>query len=128
VPPDVRKEGPKQDPWILRRPPGKTEHRAYRDDTLDPPALICLVGRATLSYHLRRLVQHLRPGLFRLRTGPFSCRATILFMRPPDTNPNGRCLGDSSILGAGGDSVSGHRRPSWGERSAASMNAERARL
>ncbi len=55
VSPDVRGQGTEQDPWILRDPPGKSEYTAYRDERADPPALVCQVGRRTISYHLRCL-------------------------------------------------------------------------
>ena len=45
--------GTKADPWILTTPPGNSEFDAWRDDTLDPPALVVQVGTTKLSYHLR---------------------------------------------------------------------------
>lgn len=54
-PAGVRGQGTKQDPWILRDPPGKSEYKAYRDEAADPPALVCQVGRRTLSFRLRCL-------------------------------------------------------------------------
>ena len=45
--------GTEQDPWILRTPPGTSEFRMYRDETSNPPALICQVGTTRLSYQLR---------------------------------------------------------------------------
>src|SRR3954447_274421 len=45
--------GTKQDPWVLKTPPGTSEYRMYRDDQGDPPALVCVVGSTTLKYHLR---------------------------------------------------------------------------
>ena len=44
--------GSKDDPWRLRTPPGTSEYTMYRDETLDPPALVCQVGKTTLSYRL----------------------------------------------------------------------------
>ena len=40
-------------PWVLKTPPGTSEYKIYRDETSDPPALVCLVGTTKLSYHLR---------------------------------------------------------------------------
>ena len=51
----VTGEGTKQDPWILRTPPGKAEYQMYRDDEADPPALVCVVGTTKLSYQARCL-------------------------------------------------------------------------
>lgn len=45
--------GTKDDPWILKTPPGSSEYTMYRDETADPPALICEVGSTRLSYQLR---------------------------------------------------------------------------
>ena len=45
--------GTREDPWILRTPPGTSEYQMYRDDSADPPALVCVVGKTTLSYRLR---------------------------------------------------------------------------
>jgi len=44
--------GEKHDPWRLKTPPGSSEYTIYRDDSLDPPALVCQVGKTTLRYHL----------------------------------------------------------------------------
>ena len=51
----VKGEGTKQDPWILKTPPGKSEYQMYRDDEADPPALVCVVGKTKLSYQARCL-------------------------------------------------------------------------
>lgn len=48
-------KGTKEEPWILKTPPGKSEYQVYRDDTADPPALVCLVGKTKLSYQWRCL-------------------------------------------------------------------------
>jgi hypothetical protein len=45
--------GTKDDPWVLKTPPGTSEYTMYRDDSRDPPALVCQVGKTQLSYHLR---------------------------------------------------------------------------
>jgi hypothetical protein len=50
---DVQGAGTKDDPWILRTPPGKSEFEAYRDPSADPPALVVQVGSTQLRYHLR---------------------------------------------------------------------------
>jgi len=47
--------GAKDDPWRLRTPPGTSEYTIHRDESLDPPALVCRVGTTTLSYRLRCL-------------------------------------------------------------------------
>jgi hypothetical protein len=45
--------GTKDDPWVLRTAPGTSEYAMYRDESADPPALVCQVGSTTLRYHLR---------------------------------------------------------------------------
>lgn len=47
--------GTREDPWILKTPPGKSEYQMYRDEAADPPALVCVVGSTKLSYQLRCL-------------------------------------------------------------------------
>jgi hypothetical protein len=45
--------GTKEDPWVLRTPPGTSEYTIHRDEQADPPALVCQVGSTTLRYRLR---------------------------------------------------------------------------
>jgi hypothetical protein len=45
--------GSREKPWALKTPPGTSEFEAFRDDTLDPPALVVRVGKTELRYHLR---------------------------------------------------------------------------
>jgi hypothetical protein len=47
--------GTRADPWVLRTPPGQSEYIAFRDDSLDPPALMVQVGKTEVRYHLRCL-------------------------------------------------------------------------
>ena len=44
-------EGTKADPWKLKTPSGSSEYVMYRDETLEPPAIVCLVGKTELRYH-----------------------------------------------------------------------------
>jgi hypothetical protein len=53
--PDVKGSGTKEDPWVLNTPPGSSEFQMYRDETGDPPALVCQVGSTKLSYDLRAI-------------------------------------------------------------------------
>ncbi len=34
--------GTKEDPWVLKTPPGKSEYMMYKDEEADPPALVVL--------------------------------------------------------------------------------------
>jgi len=45
--------GTKDDPWLLMTPPGTSEYRMYRDEMVNPPALVCVVGKTELRYDLR---------------------------------------------------------------------------
>ena len=44
--------GTKDDPWVLKTPPGTSEYQMWRDESADPPALVCQVGSTQLKYHL----------------------------------------------------------------------------
>lgn len=45
--------GTKADPWYLKTPPGTSGYQMYRDESADPPTLVCVVGTTTLGYQLR---------------------------------------------------------------------------
>ncbi len=45
--------GTAADPWNLATPPGTAAYTAWRDESLDPPALVVQVGKTQLRYHLR---------------------------------------------------------------------------
>jgi hypothetical protein len=47
--------GTKDDPWVLKTPPGNSEYTMYKDDGADPPVLVCQVGSTTLRYLLRAI-------------------------------------------------------------------------
>src|SRR4029078_3097538 len=49
----VTGKGTREAPWVLRTPPGSSEFEAFRDETLDPPALVVRVGKTELRYQLR---------------------------------------------------------------------------
>ena len=51
----MRASGTRDQPWRLKTPSGSSEYSMYRDETLDPPALVCVVGTTELRYHLRCL-------------------------------------------------------------------------
>ena len=47
--------GTKDDPWVLKTPPGTSDYTMYKDETADPPRLVCQVGTTTLYYDLRAI-------------------------------------------------------------------------
>lgn len=47
--------GTKEDPWQLTTPSGTSNYTMYKDETRDPPAIVCVVGTTTLLYDLRAI-------------------------------------------------------------------------
>lgn len=47
--------GTRDDPWQLLTPPGTSSYQMFRDESLDPPALVCRVGKTELRYRLQAL-------------------------------------------------------------------------
>ena len=45
--------GTREDPWVLKTPPGTSEYRMWRDEEADLPTLVCEVGSTKLGYQLR---------------------------------------------------------------------------
>jgi len=48
-------DGTRERPWQLKTPSGQSEYQMYRDETANPPALVCTVGKTELRYQLRCL-------------------------------------------------------------------------
>ncbi len=51
----VNGSGTKEDPWVLSTPSGTSEYQMYRDESAEPPALVCVVGKTVLGYQLRAI-------------------------------------------------------------------------
>jgi len=51
----VKGAGTSQSPWVLKTPPGSSEFQAFRDEKLDPPALVVQVGSTEVRYQLRAI-------------------------------------------------------------------------
>ena len=49
----LKGKGTREDPWMLTTPPGQSAFSAYRDESLDPPALVAQVGKTEVRYQLR---------------------------------------------------------------------------
>ena len=45
-------KGTKDDPWVLKTPPGTSEYIMYTDKSSNPPSIVCVVGRTELRYEL----------------------------------------------------------------------------
>jgi hypothetical protein len=45
----------KDDPWVLKTPPGTSDYTMYKDEANDPPRLVCQVGTTTLYYDLKAI-------------------------------------------------------------------------
>ena len=54
--------GTKDDPWELTTAPGVSAYQMWRDDTADPPVIVCQVGSTKLLY-LARAVDDLHAWL-----------------------------------------------------------------
>ena len=47
--------GSKDDPWVLKTPPGSSEYTMYCDEEAEPPQLVCQVGSTKLTYQMRAI-------------------------------------------------------------------------
>jgi hypothetical protein len=47
--------GTKADPWKLTTPSGSSDYEMYRDESADPPAIVCQVGTTQLRYDIRAI-------------------------------------------------------------------------
>ncbi len=47
--------GTKLDPWQLKTPPGSSEYAMWKDDSADPPTIVCQVGSTQLKYQFRAI-------------------------------------------------------------------------
>jgi len=45
----VKGKGTRKEPWTLKTPPGSSEFSAFRDEALDPPALVVQVGKNNMD-------------------------------------------------------------------------------
>ena len=52
---ELQGSGTKDDPWRLTTPPGTSAYTMYRDETSDPPTLVCMVGSSKLLYDARAI-------------------------------------------------------------------------
>src|SRR5437867_2471939 len=54
-PTPVTGSGTRESPWSLKIPPGTSDSQTHRDESSDPPTLVCVVGKTELRYQLRCL-------------------------------------------------------------------------
>lgn len=47
--------GTREDPWVLKTPPGTSDYTMYKDVQADRPILVCQVGSTTLKYDFRAI-------------------------------------------------------------------------
>ena len=47
--------GTPEDPWQLTTAPGSSAYTMFRDDSVGPPELVCVVGSTTLRYQARAI-------------------------------------------------------------------------
>ncbi|MEO6230378.1 MAG: MmcQ/YjbR family DNA-binding protein [Ferruginibacter sp.] len=55
--PTKMKKGTKENPWELKTPPGSSEYTMYTDESVNPPILVCTVGKTILHYKFDCLAQ-----------------------------------------------------------------------
>jgi hypothetical protein len=48
-------KGTKEDPWVLKTPPGTSAYIMYLDEVANPPAIVCVVGKTELRYDKRAI-------------------------------------------------------------------------
>jgi Family of unknown function (DUF6855) len=48
-------DGTLESPWRLTTAPGTSQYEMWRDDSAEPPALVCQVNSTQLRYHLRAI-------------------------------------------------------------------------
>ena len=48
-------KGTKDDPWVLKTPPGTSEYIMYLDEASNPPSIVCVVGKTELRYDKRAI-------------------------------------------------------------------------
>jgi hypothetical protein len=53
--PNYSGTGTKDDPWVLKTPPGTSEYQMWLDDAASPPAIVCQVGGTRLLYNARAI-------------------------------------------------------------------------
>ena len=52
---EAKGSGTREQPWELTTPSGSSEYQMYRDESADPPALVCVVGKTELRCQLRAI-------------------------------------------------------------------------
>jgi hypothetical protein len=52
---EAKEQGTKENPWLLKTPSGTSEYMMYRDETANPPLLVCIAGKTVLHYYLRSI-------------------------------------------------------------------------
>jgi len=45
----IEVKGTKEQPWVLKTPPGTSEYTMYKDETHNPPILVCTVGKKSCT-------------------------------------------------------------------------------
>jgi hypothetical protein len=48
----VKGAGTKASPWELTTPSGSSQYQMFKDESAGPPAIVCMVGKTELRYHL----------------------------------------------------------------------------
>ena len=91
--------GTKDDPWVLKTPPGSSEYTMYRDEEAEPALLVCQVGSTKLTYELRAIEDLDARGWPRRESGSHSGRPTRRRRRPRGRSRRGRRSPDNPVGG-----------------------------
>lgn len=51
----VKGKGTKDSPWELTTPSGSSSYLMYKDESANPTAIVCIVGKTELRYQLRAI-------------------------------------------------------------------------
>jgi len=51
----IKGKGMKEESWQLKTPPGTSEYIMYKDESVNPPVLVCKVGSTILHYQWRAI-------------------------------------------------------------------------
>ena len=94
----VTGDGTEDAPWVLTTPSGQSQYEAYRDEAVDPPALVVQVGKTQLRYALRGI-----DDLHRHAGGPRRLDAARLpptrTSRPPRASVEAWARGEKNPVG-----------------------------
>ena len=103
--------GTPEDPWTLSTPPRTAQYTMHRDDSVDPPVLVCTVGSTVLRYDAR-VPRTCTPGCSPRGTGSRSAAPTSRRRPHPGRSRHG--LATRATRWAGGTGCARATGAGWG--------------